>query len=536
MRKERKIINILLTILLIFLTGLMLLYMGVMIYQTITYHLPVELRDLSTLRAADVFAAGGNPYSLQTIWASGNTPQLYQYTFLEPLIVSVFMRLTGADSLTISIILNTLYLLLTSFIMYKTNNDRHKIGIAGAVFIFFQTILLYTMFWGHRVAFTIRADGLGILIMAFIFYLMSHDDSREAMQKLFCDRTILIAFLSAILFATKQFYVVIFVPIFLYYIWTNTKKAVRYFVSCVIFGILELVLCQLAFPTYLTSTLYSQFMSAGTVGSFYDMAKNFGLIILRQELPVIIVFIVAVMEFWRSNLWKREDNLRRVINIAGENKFTSFAILAVICNFVFLIFLARNGMDGIKYINALLIIPVDILFFEAINYCRDRNVAHGLMPLIVLIVVLIPLNAYQYVPYSRQERADWNRLEQYVSETDYDKVFLAPVASMYFHNVENGMQQGYYDDGHLQYFEYAESTGVDDIFPGVNEQRLAIAEYKKMLHSKMENCELELLIIPDNLWCIDNDVVIKNYEKVDTLYLPAATNDTTVGVWTIKTR
>lgn len=517
---DNRIIGIVLKLIMLLSIIPLCIYIGIVAYQIIAYNIPVEIRDLSTLRAADAFARGINPYSLEEIWASGNTPQIYQYTFLQPLIVSLFMRLTGANSLAISVLLNLIYMLISSILVFRLIKDRYKIATIYYIPIICQLFFAYSMFWGHRAVFTIRADGLGILIMALLYYLMNK--KAEYVE--------LIAILTTLLFFTKQFYIIIALPVFVCYLLNDHKKAIRYTLECIILGILELIVCQMIFPTYLTSTIYSQFMSAGHSGGLYDLIKNFALIALRQELPFIIFTIVAGIVLWKA-LNKNGKNNGDTIKL---DKYEIFVLVSIASSLLALFRIAQNGMDGIKYVNALILIPLNIIVFLLSNRLSNLYKIENIMLLVMLAAVFLPLQAYKWKPMDRSEMEAWNKIRQYSSMYDADEEYLETVASMAFYDDADAMSKGYYDDGHLEYFQYDESNALTELFVGVEEQKEAIVTYKGRLEEKIANEELRLIVTQRDNWLIKDADLENNYEVIDTIDLHCVTNGKILEVWQLK--
>lgn len=517
---ENRIVGIILGVLLLASIIPLCIYIGITAYQIMAYSIPVEIRDLSTLRAADAFAKGVNPYSLEEIWTSGNTPQIYQYTFLQPFIVSIFMRLTGANSLAVSVVLNLIYMIMAAILVFRLIRDRYNVSLVFFIPILHQLFLTYTMFWGHRSVFTIRADGLGILIMALIYYLLNRRP--EYVE--------IIALLSSLLFFTKQFYVIIALPVFIYYLLCGHKNAIRYTLECMVLGIIELAVCHVIFPTYLTSTIYSQFMSAGYSGGLSDLVKNFALIALRQELPFILFIIVAMIALRKASQDKDKDN-----GIAIKvDKYEIFVLVSVVSSLLALFRIAQNGMDGIKYINALILIPLNIIVFMLSNRLSNAYKVENIILLVMLAAVLLPLQAYKWKPMDRSEMEAWNKIRQYSSMYDADEEYLETVASMAFYDDADAMSKGYYDDGHLEYFQYDESNALTELFVGVEEQKEAIVTYKGRLEEKIANEELRLIVTQRDNWLIKDADLENNYEVIDTIELHCVTNGKILEVWQLK--
>ena len=336
-------------------------------YYSVLANIQNEPRDFVQYRIVKSFIEGVNPYKLDSL--SGRIPLLYLYTFLQPLCVAGICKVFGIGIIGGNLAVNIMCIFGTAICIWLIVKDSlsKRIGLLGLFLLLLAVSGTFFSMFGGVPIFTFRPDALGIFLSSVLLLLIYK----------FPKRTFIIAFITVMLIHTKQILIVMALPIFLYYLINDKVLALKYFTSCVIFGILNIAVLYYIFPLYWGTSIYllsgmSSDISKSTSNFFWSL-KNLVSFCYRY-FAFLLMGIIGTIIILHSEkggfLEKITKFLARI-----KNDYLAFIIMNLLVSLMFLIlFFARNGLDGRKYFFDMMTPSLIIFVIYIWKYIRHRDI------------------------------------------------------------------------------------------------------------------------------------------------------------------
>lgn len=503
----------------------MLYRIGSMIINVISvstqYGITPELRDYVGLRLSEAFMQGQNPYLLTDV-SEMSIPLFYLYTPINPLLVACLCKVTGLSLIAGNFSINILFIFLASILLYiivlKSAQIKSWLRLPIFVIILVASTTFFSMFGDF--AFTFRSDSLGILIYCCILLLVFQRENK----------TLLIAFLSVFLLLTKQNMILLALPVFIYYLIQDWRRAIKYVLQCSAIMILMLVIIHFVFPLLLTESIYIQFLSVDT-SSLIEAVLNIMVCIKRYFIFALICFIFGI-----SGIYYMIKNKVNLVLIT-RNKDTSYIIyliLNIIVSLLSLLYFAQNGADGFKYCQEMLAIPIFLLgtiviFKFGENMLKRINLNHSIWEsaLLICLVIAAFISHIQFdlVEYTKDDISQYQELYAFLDEHSAGELFIDKSGTGYFLiNNTIGHEDQYFDDGHITYFMGIQQTDgiLSDLFPS-NKLRTMALDYREKTLAKVKNGSFEALAVSDYF---SEDILSEQYVLEKELTLKNVCNGT----------
>lgn len=499
------------------------------IANSIQWSLQCEVRDYVGFRLTDCIMQGINPYSLENV-GNMNIPLLYMYTPINPLLVAMICMMTGSGIITGNFILNILFVILTSIMLYRIIQSGTKAYKSSAFLIILLLVTTFFSMFGDFL-FTFRSDSLGIFVYSCMLFCVYKESKR----------TVHIATLSVLLLLTKQNMIVLAIPVFLIYLLTDWKKAIKYALQCsaILAGLV--IIIQYVFPLYWTETVFVQFLSTDT-SDWLEAVLNIMVCIKRYFVFACIdavIVIGGILYFIRT-----KKKIMPLIKNSQEFRYIIYLILNIVVAVLTLLYFARNGADGFKYCQEMLAVPMTLLALmillkyhkRLVELLKAKRVVFTSVICLAVCAVGVLFTHVQFdtVHYSHDDIEQYKALYAFLGEYDIKDVFVDKEATGYFDQIKvQGEDVRYYDDGHITYFMgYPDSERFFSEIFYANEIKILANQYREDMFRKIENKEFKALAVSD---FFSREQLESNYVLVDSLSLKNVCNGVqNIDLWVAK--
>lgn len=525
LQRERLDINRILNylaclILLLYLSRVILSVFNVFVNSTM-WNIPNEYRDFAGFRLTYLFLDGINPYTLDTVQNMTN-PDLYLYSALSPLLAAIICKISGMRVISAWYLLNIIYWIGSGYLFYKilTNgNGKNK-----PIKLFYSLIFAGTCI--SRLGtylFNLRQDAIGVLVYAFIMYLVLT----------YPQKTFPIAAFSVLLFFTKQVFVVMVIPIVLYYLIYDRRSFAKYILQSVCIGISVLLLLYLFLPLYLTNTVFFQLFCIDGVLTFESAKINIHNFYQRYYFIWIIDIIVCILMFASAKKHYMDKAFSYALYLWFNIGIATLSLL----------YFAQNGEDGYKYCQEMLgpaVILVGIYTLEnnlVENPLKDRTLfSKSLVQTVSIILMTLAVPKmiwnYRFPEYSINDVMEYDKVSRIIDGYSYDQVYLGPAVTFYMLEKPDYIFKGFYDDGHIQYFQYYAHPDFCDKYFYMDEVTNLYERYRRLINNKINN--RDFLLIVGNSYLIDQDILDKNYKLQESHILKNDSQSWNVDIWVPK--
>ena len=205
------------------------------IYMEIKSPILNEYREYANVDCVLNFLNGRNSFTL-------DAPEIsyFPYGPLFPWLCSLFYRLLpwDADVMTYMRVMSHLCTIGVAYVAFKEilkeSNSKIWAAIGACVSV------MSACYFGYYC--TAFCNEFGVLLMCLVLYFARRVDNVKHVWGL--------AVLSVLCFFAKQYFLVVLVPVFLYFLFRQYKLALWYFVSCTTLLILSVVIVWFIWPLY----------------------------------------------------------------------------------------------------------------------------------------------------------------------------------------------------------------------------------------------------------------------------------------------
>ena len=499
--------------------------------QTYTYHIPIEYRDGSVLSVARAFCDFKNPYSL-TYNSTLNTPLIYQYSFIIPLMIAGIHLVTGIDLITCSVVLNFITVVSTTIILVAAlSKSLHKKLYWLTPTILIYVIRGYSVFYNHNAGLTVRGESIGILFTAIVILLFI---TRS-------ENTTLISIFSVLLFYTKPTFVIVAFPIFIFYLVENRKNALKYFLKCMLMGIISLILVRLIFPMFFTESIYYLLGATLNRGDFSVAINIYSYLISSNHFTVNLGVISSIIFFIDAGVGLSRKGFKLYWK---DRKYAVFAFVFFVVGMLMLDFGKMSCVmgDGYKYVNSQIFIPLLFMGIYSVNMIIEfmplimKKTSGNVLNIVKLVFVGVLVvrmsfcgfKSYSWNVISDEDVSEWEELYQLCSEYDLGRIYLDPLACTYLFSEDIDFERCNYDGGHTEYCKLSADVVGDSIRKYIFNESCEIDELiaRKDLSivDRVAEGYFDLIIITENTETPNFKDIEKNYVKMDEIHLESYLN------------
>lgn len=468
------------------------------------FQIPNEIREGANVAVTQAFSEGINPYRSLTD-ENGLPTVFYMYPILNNLIGAAIVKITGLSSNLALLLLNFIWTLLTGLLL------------AGVVKHLTANTYLCTLAFlmGHYCTWRYTnvsafPDGLGVFLMCLILYLC-------VCVRVTGKITALLSFLTVLCFYSKQYTVVVALPVFVFlFLKVHKKQSIIYALeTAVLFGISVLVI-YFTMSYYFIETLLLVSGSADNewkwaITQFIKIGKLF----FPSFLGILVWFLLSV----RS----RKFRLNYV--------WISFGTMAVL-----LLYFGQNNGAHLSYYLQLWLPFVIILSMQALNalVCRvKKNLQISILYLVAILCAVYPAFTLNTPVLSDEQKANWKKVMEIVDASESmlatsQMANYAVLNDIYLYDY--GQNQYIFREEMTDFWEKAgESKLIQKIFPKINEFKKVHDEYRAQLLSQLENKEFDVLMLVEDVGFIRD---FEDFHKLkDEKYQLTETIEIETGVW-----
>ena len=415
-----------------------------------------EVRDYVNFRLAHLMYEGINPYSLDIVTQT-NAPLMFFYPALYPFLVAVLSRLTGLGIMASYYVVNILLVVLTGVCIWLILKDEFKDSIIVGILSVSVCVTTFFSVFGLPV-FNFHTDTVGILLTVVMFLIVYKKK----------EWTLPLAILSVLLIFTKQILLIMVVPLFVYYMIRDRKLALRYFIECIVSGLITVVAVQLCFPLYWTETIYAQFCVNNSAGTINSALWNIFHFYNRYNALFFFVVFAGIVIAVRSN-----RNRKQKAQLSEKDWYIIFLVLNVVIGTLSMLYIARGDADGYKYCQDILapslFMLAVFLWSKCVSYIKEKHKMAGVACLLVIsLLSYVVYMHFRVVDYSEAAVANYNEFNDVIAEHEGEKMYLSMLANSYSMNRDIWEDDLIWtNDGQIEYFylgEYSDNDTINALF------------------------------------------------------------------------
>lgn len=499
-----------------------LIYLGVDLMNLSKSAYPYELREGANIALTKYFLQGMNPYAMETLLCDESPSLFYMYPFMYSLLVAGFSVILPFVDLpllhySISIGCGIAAAAIGAAIVKKKSASQ------AAPWLTFFLMLSCSWRGAYISAFP---DTLALLISVLILYLVMYEAKKWHMGA--------IALLTIGLFFSKQYFVIIAISVWIYYLVVDRKKLLRYTLYCMTIGVLSVVVVSFVFPLYWTYGLF--FVNGSTtrisVENIKFCVKQFCYIGFTF-FPILIMCLFGILQL----VVKRKEKLWR----KNEMVLYIHFIVAGLCLLKF----GTNDGAYLTYFLQLLVpvmIILGVLCFEKYVYPAFGRMDFNVGVLICFLFAGISvLNVTQkfanYVYLSENDEQEWLDIYAYLDECAGMRVYYSP--NLAFYALEHN--QYIYDLGQNEFVNY-ESEGIttldtwkqsqifQTLFPYVDDIIEHHMIYRDRLREDIQEGKYDVVVETQYLY-FEREDLEDQYELIDKYKLKSGTVTYETEVW-----
>jgi hypothetical protein len=480
---------------------LVLYFIGFWIFQCfhLTYYpIPTEYRDWSGIDLSTALFDQSSPYSF-----SVGPPFFYVYGLVFPLLAGGLSWILHVDIFLVTKLFVCTCIILTAVIIafevYKFSGQLFPaiLGFAAALWTGSAT----------NAVFILNPASFGLLIILLVLFQIRKSQSLSS---------ILLAALGTIFaFYTKQYFIYIFAPVFLFLISNSgLKKALIYGLLFLGILILSIVLISYIYPAYFYAAILAQFYA---VGGGWGHARSQLILFFNQYWPLIILLLIY--------LWRRTK--KQITYNKGENLYLWVLLVAALC----LIPLGRNTGSFLSYYYQLALPALIIIGLTTLSRLRS-SVTRVFFITVILIFSIFhgELLSYRSI-YSEQALQRWNFASQIITNTKGPKLISSPILAPIMG------ESVLLDNGHTEYYVGLETPSalLDILLPRRHDYFSTFDQYFKGIQSKIAHKDYKLIAITKDFHpMIPQTILEANYVKLETIDLQTGGQTWATEFWVPK--
>ena len=447
-------------------------------YLTLPYSR--ELLEPSNVALTNTFLEGKSPYSLSSLeW---DVPGInYDYPFMNSLIAAAIAKIIGCGAVVAHLAISAFAILISGFIGSRIVMNHSKTTVAPAV------AALMFMFCHWRFGYISAApDDLGLMFM--LLTLEAATSPKIKYKPVVC------AIMITLCFYTKQYFVFVAVPVFIYMLLYSWREAVRLLICTLVLNIIAATLITVFWPLYWMRTI--AFTYLGTLGY-----RGAGLIsTLMEQLGYLAfsfcTFFAIVIVATVLGIRKLRKSGAKITSIrVKENDIFALSVINSIIMAVPLFFLGRNDGAFISYFLQLWmhsIVVVALVCFERMKPKPERYeyIYSGIYAVIIGLTVYLGFGRLPIHILTQDEIAQWQKAYEYTKKysEDGDIFYSRSLAYDGFRRGNGQWQCGHEGEVSAYTIESLEMAGFPSgLFPNMIQLIGQNVSYRDNIVEKAEN-------------------------------------------------
>ncbi len=480
---------------------LVVYFIGYWIFQCfnlIYYPIPTEYRDWGSIDMSNALFNKSSPYSF-----SAGPPFFYIYGLVFPFLAGGLSSVLHIDLLLLTKLFVCLCILLTALVIASEIFD-----LSGQLF---PAILGFaaTLWTGSatNAVFILNPASCGLLIIVFVLSRIRKSQSLVS---------ILVAALGTVLaFYTKQYFVYIFAPIFLFlFLNSGLKNALTYGLAFLGILVASVLLIKQIYPSYFYATILAQFYA---VGGGWGHARSQLILFFNQYWPLIILLFIY--------LWK--TTRKQISSKSGENLYLLVLLIAALC----LIPLGRNTGSFLSYYYQLALPALIVIGLISLSRLRSKPAsAFFISGILIFSIFHGELLSYRPV-YSEQSLQRWAFANQIITNINGPKLISSPILAPIMD------ESILLDNGHSECYVglNTPSTSLDILFPKRHTYFNAFKTYFDGIDSQIAHKHFKLIATTKDFHpMILQSTLDANYLMLETINLQTGGQTWVTEFWVPK--
>lgn len=478
-------------------------------FDTAAY--PNEYREAANVYMTKSIVEGKNIYSLDVL-ESEEPGLIYLYGPLESIIAAIFVLLFRADMVLVHYMIAFIAMIIGAGMMARMVREHTSTYLPAAM------AFLFTIYCNWRYGYIYAApDALGLFLLILFLFVLTRKDTNVA-------KPYIGAVVAILSFFTKQYFAVIALTGFLYFLFLKKKDLIRYTLSGIIISAIAFVVINIRYPLYWTYNLYflkgpgAGLPSGDVAGTAHNISQVkyivalFFVLFLAAFLHIIIILYRIIRKEINISISLKDENIP-FIRVSGDEHFC-FEILFYIQMLVaaaILYYIGNNSGAFISYylqlfVPALIVVGV----VSADNISIDEKYLSNSLKFYIIITLNVLMCVYTIMRAEPRlivtkmadiDRAYWNSLYECIAEYEHDEVYYNPLGvypvietDKYIYNT--GMpfviSERFLD-------KYNESKFSQKLFPYAGRVMQQHLQYREKVRKKVLDGDYEMIMYMDDM-------------------------------------
>lgn len=361
---------------------------------------PKELLEPSNIMLTDQLLEGRNPYVLSIL--SEKVPGVnYDYAFLGSIIAAVIVKITGCSTITAHFAISLLSILFSGVIGFLTVRTQAKTSVAPCL----ASIMFMFCHW--RFGYISAApDDLGLLFFVLTLFLATCPKVKH--------KPLITAIGITLCFYTKQYFVFVAAPVFVYMFVYSRKEALKLLAWTAVINVFLGALITFFWPLYWTKAFLFTYLGTvvgggGALSTLIDQLEYLAVLFAAVFAVLIFVAVMAIVKLIRSS--KRLGS----INIK-ENDVMALHIIVVMIMLIPLFILGRNDGAFLSYFLQLWMPSVTVVTLIGIERIDHRSYEMVFVALYAVFAASTIYFGFHKLPLhilTEDEISNWNKALEY---------------------------------------------------------------------------------------------------------------------------
>lgn len=470
---------------------------------------PNEYREAANIFMTQSIVNGENIYSLDVLNAE-NPGLIYLYGPLNSIIASIITIIVPDKIILVHYLLSFVEMVIGAVLMLVMVREHTSTFFPGSV------AFLFSIFCNWRYGYIYAApDTLGFMMLVLFLFILS--------RKEFAFKPYLASIIAIAAFFTKQYFAVIALTGFLYYLFLSKKNLIKYTLSGVVITAILFEIISVKFPLYFTYALYflkgpgAGAPSQDTNGKIHN-ASQFSY--LGGIFIFLFIFVLIHTLGIAYRIYKKEIqvvfNFREISEpfISFENdedlNFEILFYIQIVVALLILYYIGNNPGAFISYHLQLLMPGIIVIGLIASDNIRVSNKMINRWRVTILIVANLVMCIYTVnraqprlvvTKCAELDKERWDVFYDIVGQYDEEEIWYYPLGE--YPNINTGTYM--YNSGMpfvvSQRFldKYNNSEFGKKYFPYAGRIMQQHLDYRQKVISKVKNGEYSLIMYMEDM-------------------------------------
>ncbi len=446
-----------------------------------------ELLEPANVALTETFMQGRSPYTLSSL--TWDVPGInYDYPFISSLIAAAVAKIISCRAVTAHLIVSFATIIASGILgapMVRNNKTTVAPALAALMFMFCHWRFGYV---------SAAPDDIGLLLLIITLYVAT---SPKITRK-----PIICAVLITLCFYTKQYFVFVAVPVFIYMFLYSMKEAFKLFAYTVLINAVVAIVITVYWPLFWMRAFAFTYLGAGKGGG----AK---LATLIEQLDYLVFSfaalfaVIATAAFLALRKLKKSGRSLSTILKVKENDLFALSVINTIIMTIPLAFLGRNDGAFISYFLQLWMPSVTIVALVSFERMRPESekriytyIHQGAYVLIAALTIYLGFGSLPFHILTPDEIANWQKAYEYTAEysKEGDIFYSRSLAYDGFLRGNGQWQCGHEGEVSEYTISALESAGISpDYFPYVMDLVDQNVNYRNSLIQKAEDHSYSLI-------------------------------------------